>query len=191
MIFRIKNNSGILSTFSAEVYDSENRLIYFVNEETGSLFKALLRLTKFRTALSLKITFNPIDSGMFFLVTRNAGLFSHSYFVRNLDGTILYSFEPESFSWKSVFSLRKTLDIKDGHGGKIATYVSSNPFILGPQNGEVISVYGEVISHFEWQRPSLFRTPRECLVSINRVEAPWDIISITAAIIKALYFEFR
>jgi len=50
----------------------------------------IIRLTKFRTTLPIKIIFSPIGSGKFFLVTRNAGLFSASYFVRNLIMEKLY-----------------------------------------------------------------------------------------------------
>jgi hypothetical protein len=162
----IRNNSGMLSFFTADVYGSDNKLIYTVSEETGSLCRRILRLTKFRTALSLKIIIRDITSGRFYFLTRDAGLFSYSY-------------------------LFKGWEIKDGNGRTTARYESGNPFILGPQEGRVIGVSGEEISHFRWERPSFFRTPRECLVFINRPEEPWEMLSLISAIIKALYFEYR
>jgi hypothetical protein len=191
MLYRIRNNSGMLSFFTADVYGSNNKLIYTVSEETGSLCRRILRLTKFRTALSLKIIIRDITSGRFYFLTRDAGLFSHSYFFKGQDGRTLFSFEQEKVNWRSFFKFKRSWEIRDGYGRTIARYEPGNPFILGPQEGRVIGVSGEEISHFRWERPSFFRTPRECLVFINRTEEPWEMLSLISAIIKALHFEYR
>jgi hypothetical protein len=191
MLYRIRNNSGMLSFFTADVYDSDNKLIYTVSEDTGSLCRRILRLTKFRTALSLKIIIRDITSGRFYFLTRDAGLFSYSYLFKGQDGRTLFSFEQEKVNGRSFFKFKRSWEIKDGNGRTIARYESGNPFILGPQEGRVIGISGEEISHFRWERPSFFRTPRECLVFINRPEEPWEMLSLISAIIKALYFEYR
>jgi len=191
MFFRIRNNSRSLSTFSAGVYSPENKILYTITEETGSLCRRILRLTKFRTALSLKIIIRDITSGRFYFLTRDAGLFSHSYLVKGQDGRTLFSFEQEKVNGRSFFKFKRSWEIKDGYGRTTARYESGNPFILGPQEGRVIGISGEEISHFRWERPSFFRTPRECLVLINRTEEPWEMLSLISAIIKALYFEYR
>jgi len=191
MLYRIRNNSGMLSFFTADVYGSDNKLIYTVSEETGSLCRRILRLTKFRTALSLKIIIRDITSGRFYFLTRDAGLFSYSYLFKGHDGRTLFSFEQEKVNGRSFFKFKRSWEIKDGNGRRTARYESGNPFILGPQEGRVIGISGEEISHFRWEKPSFFRTPRECLVFINRTEGPWEMLSLISAIIKALHFEYR
>jgi len=191
MFYRIRNNSGMLSFFTADVYGPDNKLLYTASEETGSLCKRILRLTKFRTALSLKIIIRDITSGRFYFLTRDAGLFSHSYLVKGQEGRTVCSFEQEKVNWRSFLKFKRSWVIKDSYGRRIASYESANPFILGPQEGRVINISGEEISHFQWQRPSFFRTSRECQVFVNRTEEPWEIISLISAIIKALYSEYR
>ena len=180
----------MLSLFTADVYGSDNKLLYTVDEKTGSLCRRILRLTKFRSALSLEITIKDINSGRFYLLIRDAGLFSNSYLVKSKDGRTVCSFEQKKI-WSSIFKLKRNWEIKDVYGRRIASYESGNPFILGPQEGRVVGISGEEISHFQWERPLFFRTPKECLVFINRAEEPWVIVSLVAAIIKALYFEYR
>ncbi len=191
MIFRIINTSSIFANFSATIYGNSKLPVYIFTEETGSLCRRILRLTKFRTALSLKIIIRDITSGRFYFLTRDAGLFSHSYLVKGQEGRTVCSFEQEKVNWRSIFKLKRNWEIKDGYGRRIASYESANPFILGPQEGRVINISGEEISHFQWQRPSFFRTPRECQVFVIRPEELWVIVSLVAAIIRALYFEYR
>ncbi len=183
MVFRIKNNSKMLSTFSAEVYDSYGKLVYTIEEEAGSLWRKIIRLTKFRMALSFNVFVRDVDSNRFFLITRNAG-FTAKYFLKDDLGKLICSFK----STKLMFSY---WEILDEYGMLLGKYKPNTPFVLGAQKGIVIDNFGELISQFEWERPTFWKTPRECKVIINKYEKPWDIISITSALIKAFVFEKR
>lgn len=167
------------------MYDSYGKLIYIIEEEAGSLWRKFVRLTKFRTILSLKIFVREVNSNRFFLITRKSGL-SSKYFLEDYLGKPICS-----FSHKTKKVILGYWDILDEYGNLIAKYLPNTPFVLGVQKGIVLDNSGEKISSFEWERPSFFKSPKECLIIINKNEKSWEIISIASALIKAFSFEMR
>jgi len=188
MEFKIRKKSSVLATFSAEIYGPEGQLIYTVWEEPGTLGKKIVRLTKWRTALSLKIAITEIISGKVYFLNRNPGIWREEYFVTGGDGATLFSFVPKRFDWRLF---ERKWEIRDGYGEKIGIYHSGTLKILGPMEARVTTLSGDEISRLIWERPSFFRTPRECVVSVNDSRESWIMISLTAAILKALFFERR
>jgi hypothetical protein len=184
MFFRIRIKSSIWSSFYAEVYTADEKLVYIVEEETGSLWRKIVRLTKFRTALALKVFIREVNSNCFYLFTRASG-FSSNYFVKDGFGKTICEIKPVGMIIYSHY------DILDEYGIVIGKYKYYNPFVLGPQKGGVKDNAGNVICEFEWERPRLLKSPRECKINIDKYERPWDIISIVVPILKAFGFEKR
>ncbi len=189
MLLKITKGSGILSKLSADVFGQQGELLYRIREETDdSSWRKLLRLTKWRMALSLEISITEANSETVWSIKRDAVIRRESYLLKTQDGGTVFSFVPGRFMWRS---LTRKWEIRNSYDEKIGTYLSGPPSILGPLEGKVMNIWGGEISTFKWERPSFFRTPRDCVVSLNNADEASVIISVTAAIIRAIQFEQR
>jgi hypothetical protein len=177
MLLKILKKSGPLFRFCVEVYDDEGKMLFTVEEEFGNLWIRFIKLTKFRSALSFKVFVKKRNSDRFFTIYRKAGI-SQKYFVEDWLGKKICTFESKGL-------INSYWNIVDETGILIGKYVGKGFFVFNRQGGFVIDTFDNAIAEFDWGKPSFFKTPNECILTIKKVEEPMDNYIIGCSILKA------
>ena len=183
-ILRIKNLSGYLSPAKFEVLQA-SEVIYFV-DELSSFARGLLSFTRFRMVFPLVLKMQAFKSGELFILERKKSFPSVYTLTSYKNNMTVALFKPA----KRLF-ISTLWDIKEGEGSSLGKLISKNPFVLGPQTGEIRDNYDNIIAKFKWGKFSLWKGYSECKLFMNKDDRRWLLISITGAIIKALYLHQR
>lgn len=189
IMLHINALSGPLSLKARFDVWQDGHLIYEIREGSSNICRTLSGFTKFRMLFPLNIEIVEVRTGKGFNLNRGFSLVYSSYEITE-NRLMVVSFNPVKMRWLPLRSFM-TYEIRDSSGRVIGSSIFKNPFIIGPQHGEVKDDRGNTIATFEWKSFSFWKGYRDCDLLINSKDERWVIISIAAAMIKGLYLQQR
>lgn len=108
-------------------------------------------------------------------------------FIGNPIWIMKRKFGEEIFSFTPYFKSLSKLSYKiSGQFGNPLGEAEMNSLLIGSQTGEVKDLAGKIVSRFEWKKSSFFKRHDKCNLYIYADSEMWEIISITAAVIRGI-----
>lgn len=175
------NSSGKFLRAKFEVFLKEGESVCVFEENEISLPKKLIRLTRLRILLPVSLNMTN------FKTMENFTLERKTRFIGNPIWIMKRKFGEEIFSFTPYFKSLSKLSYKiSGQFGNPLGEAEMTSLLIGSQTGEVNDLAGKIVSRFEWKKSSFFKRHDKCNLYIYADSEMWEIISITAAVIRGI-----
>lgn len=139
--------------------------------------------TKLRGALALELVWSNAAGGRQGRLARASGWWKSSWELSGLPGGELFSFVPGSF-WGTSWT------VTNARTGAVAVARVPNPFILGPQRAEIVSVSAQTLARVQWCEYS-WRLGCHGKVHIELGEGGWELTAMALAVIRWVALQQR